>query len=118
MKLRSGFVSNSSTSSFLIYGTCFEGTYDLYERLGIKDETEEDEYSDQAYEVLSKLEEELGLEHHAPDYDDYIYLGKSWDKVGDNETGAEFKARIEKILKDKFGDDIELDTHEFAWRDG
>ena len=115
MKIRNGFVSNSSTSSFLIYGMIFKGSHDLLEKLGI--EVDENAY-DQSYEVLGGLEEELGLEHHSPDYSDYIYLGESWSKVKDDETGAEFKARIEKILKDKFGNDIGFGTFEHAWLDG
>jgi len=42
------------------------------------------------------------------------YLGKSWDSVGDEETGKQFKENIENALK-KLDPDISCDTHEEAW---
>jgi hypothetical protein len=112
MKVRNGFVSNSSTSSFLIYGVCFSED-ELYDKLGIEEEPEEG-----VWEILEELAEELDMEYNSP-YDwGENFLGISWDQVGDDETGGEFKAKIEKKLKEKFGNDIQCDTHEGAWRDG
>jgi len=111
MKIRTGFVSNSSTSSFLIYGVCF-GSDELLEKVGKDPET------DSVWDVIEEIESELGMDYYSP-YDwGEIYIGVSWDGVGDDETGAQFKAKIEKKLKAKFGDDIECGTHEGAWHDG
>lgn len=107
MKVRNGFVSNSSSSSFLIYGLNLEDiSYELENEIsnGLKD-TDLDTY-------------------RAP-YGD-CFVGASWDSVGDNETGAQFKARVasttleclskvtltKKVYKEDFG------THEAAWYDG
>lgn len=95
MKVRSGFVSNSSTSSFLIYGAFIEGkTYDEVD------------------EILEGVE---GLEWHSPDYSDGVYVGRSWDSIGDDETGKQFKDGITKVLKEKFGPEIETSSFEEAW---
>jgi hypothetical protein len=77
MKLRNGFVSNSSTSSFLIFGVCIEGNYETSEKID---------------EIITKLN--LGLEVHAPGDYDSVYIGQSWDEVGDDETGLQFKDRV------------------------
>lgn len=74
MKIRQGFVSNSSTTSFCIYGA------------GISHEQEEDA-------------EELGLIVERDEYGD-LYAGLYWFNIGDDETGGEFKIKIrEKISK-------------------
>jgi len=109
MKVRNGFVSNSSTSSFLIYGVCLEES-ELLDLLGLDEDAD-------VWDVLEELEEELEMDYYSPyDWGEH-FIGLSWDTVGDAETGAQFKAKIEKKLKEKFGDDIKCDTHEGAWHD-
>jgi len=96
MKIRNGFVSNSSSSSFCIYGIKIKGR----EKEG--------------------RAEEIGLEAHYGDSnlgDNYLYIGRSWCNIGDNETGAQFKKDIEKKIKDAFGID-KCSTIEEAWQNG
>ncbi len=103
MKIRQGFVSNSSTSSFLIYGTTLpEGTYgEDYEK----------------YEEFCETAGKEGLEVHSPECCD-IYIGASWSSIKDDETGKQFKARIEEALKKVLAKkDLEFDTHELAYHD-
>ena len=94
MKVRSGFVSNSSTTSFLIYGTI------------LKDGEENKVYS-----------KELSIEY-GPDYDDKIYLGASWDTVQDYETGKQFKERVKNSIETVLGREVECNTYQEAYRDG
>jgi len=109
MKVRSGFVSNSSSSSFLIWGA-FIGKSELHDLLPEAD-------SRNLYDALDeKLSD--GLEHHSPDGCDGFFIGVSWDKVGDDETGAQFKSRVQKLLAASFGKEIQCGTLEEAWRDG
>ena len=103
MKVRMGFVSNSSSSSFLIYGVRIE---------------------DKAYAKLEdkKLPDGIGLE--CPPEDDGGYIGASWDSIKDDETGKQFKDRVAAAIAEIFkqnGVDMEkfeCGTHQEAWYDG
>jgi hypothetical protein len=139
MKIRNGFVSNSSSSSFCIYGICIE-KYGIEEALIKKGVTEEEleegilEYldnwclqSDLRKQGLDELEIKKkcmetkilgGMEANCIMDDDEIFIGESWSSIGDNETGSQFKARIEQTLKEVLGDDIKCATYEEAWRNG
>ena len=114
MKIREGLVSNSSTSSFLIFGTIL--SEDVVEELKKKFGDDGDECM---YEIADKMvtDQKLDLSIHRPP-DSQYYLGRSWSKVKDNQTGSEFKEDVKKQLTSLLGENIELGTHEEAWRDG
>jgi hypothetical protein len=82
MKIRQGFVSNSSSSSFCIYGAKIKNDVDV-----------------DVYDVAEKA----GLECHYPEGWESYYVGMSWSLVGDDETGAQFKKRVETIVEKSFG---------------
>lgn len=116
MKLRYGFVSNSSSQSFLIWGIQVD---DLKELPAFASETEDDddEYGDR-YDEADRVLAKLGLEMHSPDCSGY-YIGASWAKVKDNETGAQFKERVKALIAKATGlANPKCSTHEEAWRDG
>lgn len=100
MKIRKGFVSNSSTTSFCIYGKHF-CDYDVKEKIK---------------EVNEKLKEAKISVYESP-YDD-IYVGRDFCLIDDSETGLEFKKSTEKTMKKIFGDDIECTTITEGWWDG
>ena len=97
MKIRQGFVSNSSTTSFCIYGAMIPSSK-------IKD--------------MWSLAEEVGLECFCPEYNDGYCVGISWSSVGDDETGRQFKDRVEALVEKLVGKKVLCQTHEEAWRDG
>lgn len=95
MKVRMSFVSNSSSSSFLMYGTtvstedCLEGTGDI--------------------------------ECESPPGYGVQYIGLSWSSVGDDETGRQFKERAKRtalaFLEEHDIDTkgLEFGTHAESW---
>jgi hypothetical protein len=97
MKLRSGFVSNSSTSSFLIYG--MEMTPKFSKLLEAKQEGDKEDFD--LYEAL----EESGLEYFAEtEWNDIV--GVSLITIGEDETLRAFKARVKTQIESVFGTQI------------
>lgn len=118
MKLRNGFVSNSSTCSFLIYGINGE-TDEITDALiengiipkGAKDEEDGIGYwLDEHSEVFKKLSHWMLYDEES------MAIGRSWQQVGDDQTGKQFKEEIEAAIKQLVGDKFTCETHDAQWQ--
>jgi hypothetical protein len=98
MKTRNGFVSKSSTSSFLIYG--MEVTSSMREKL-------EEKYDDEIYEVMEKEGIDFLTE---TDYGDVA--GISYTAMGEDETPRQFKQKVATKLEELFGEPVKCELME------
>jgi predicted PolB exonuclease-like 3'-5' exonuclease len=93
MKIRAGFVSNSSSSSFCIFGM-YLGKGSCVEKL--------------AYEIAKDTN--LCVENGCNAYDDSVYIGMYPESMKEDETLRQFKERVlsQLIEKDEKYKDSEL----------
>jgi hypothetical protein len=85
MKIRQGFVSNSSSSSFLIWGACHPRNVKISD------------------EMFEKLDNAMLL------HGEGCYIGRSLMEINDNETGAQFKKRTEEDIEKIIGVKMKLE---------
>ena len=105
MKRRAGFVSNSSSTSFCIFGVVYDSEWgDAWEV------SEELWGNDTSLEVVSGVE----------DYYEEHIIGVGPSEINETETFAEFRIRVAKLISDKVGEVIDpktLDYHIDGGRD-
>jgi hypothetical protein len=100
MKIRTDFVSNSSSSSFVLWGVDFD-VNELAQKLKdaglLKEDENADEYSDMP---LYEFFENAGFDYgESVIGDDAVVLGMRPDEMKDDETLAQFKQRVVEKLK-------------------
>lgn len=111
MMKRAGWVSNSSSSSFLIYGVILEEQD--FERVGV----EGDSWAWRQYAHDHGVEIQA-FQAYGEWESDEVFLGRSWDTVGDDETGAEFKKDVDDKVSKLLGKTCVGGTYDRAWYNG
>lgn len=104
MKIKTDFVTNSSTSSFVVMGICME----KYEIPGYDEEQEE-------WEIMEEKTKGNDLEFAIMEYDDDVMIGIPYTSMGEDETLGQFRARVQQQIGDAFGIEQKPGHIEEAW---
>ncbi|MCK9596309.1 hypothetical protein M0R19_03955 [Candidatus Pacearchaeota archaeon] len=115
MKIRKGFVSNSSTTSFCIYGVC--ASFDDIEK-SIFDKYKEDENNriEKTYQICD--ENNLFFIRRFDCDDSDCYIGRHIADMKDEETLGEFKNKTKELMKKLFGGVFQDDKYYSIQTDG
>jgi len=107
MKVRTGFVSNSSSSSFVIYGRTYKDET-LAKALNIDMEDENIDFVEKLYEVLDNSD----FSYHCDNEENQWYIGQQILNMNEDETLFNFKKRIEREVTEKFGNEKDDSSQE------
>lgn len=114
MKIRTGFVSNSSSSSFCIYGIVAEQS-EVVDMLVANGKIQESEYEESLYDIIEGVLKDTNLDYFDCGDSDYIGIGVSFTSMPDDAVCGEWKKNIEIEMKQLLGDNIKCQNCEEAF---
>ena len=130
IKIKTDFVTNSSSSSFVVIGSQIDPSEISDERFKVCQSKHEDpleheapldrgEFESYIAEYIEYLTEGTDLEYSFGNSygDGDLQVGICYTKMYENETLADFKDRVKKSIMDSLGIDVGVGHIEECWED-
>ena len=123
MKIKLDFVTNSSSTSFVVIGTYLELDdipLEYLQSIATKHETDVEAIKEDPYEYMDDLVKGSDLEFSfGSEYDEQnMMIGISYGNMGDDETLKGFKQRVQMLILEQTGMKCQPHHIEECWRDG
>ncbi len=115
MKIKTDFVTNSSSASFVVIGSRIEISNVPDSIMNKIQEKEDIEVEDIQYNIDVFTRGTDLISSTGYDYDGEIMVGIPYYSMKDDETLVEFKSRVKQQVMDSFGIEIEPDHIEECW---
>ena len=126
MKIKSDFVTNSSSSSFVVIGTTIDveaiplEVFQKFQNVKMKFNVTAQNLKDDPYEYLDPMLKGTDLDYsQGCEYGDgELMLGIPYTSMNEDETLGQFKHRVINQIKQIFGMDVTVGHIEEYWMDG
>ncbi len=122
MKIKVDFVTNSSSSSFVVIGTRVEIDnipLDSFQNIKEKVKITAEDITEDPYRYLEPVLEGSDLDHSSGcEYGEgSLMIGIPYTRMKDDETLKQFKERVQKEIKDRLHMDVTPGHIEECWTD-
>jgi len=122
MKIKTDFVTNSSSSSFVVIGSHIEAEnipIEKFQKIKAKIQVTTEEILEDPYEYIDPLLRGTDLEYsQGCEYGDGLMIGIPYTSMGEDETLRQFRQRVKEGIKECIGVDVEPGHIEECWMDG